>query len=194
MTLLVTWPETGPETEVRRTSDPAAVEAVLAPLGVRYEQWPVREDVPVDADDATVLDAYRAEVGRLNDEEQFSTVDVVSLHPREEPGWAATAAAARGKFLREHAHDDDDEVRFFVHGAGVFYLHVHGEVHAVHCEAGDLLGLPKGMPHWFDMGSVPSFTAIRFFHEADGWIGNFSGSEIASRFPDFDELHAGRPA
>ncbi|MEU1018610.1 cupin [Streptomyces sp. NPDC005898] len=191
MTLLTTWPEAGPETVVRRTSDPAEIAAALAPIGVRYEQWPVREDVPADADSDTVFAAYRTEIDKLNAEEGFRTVDVVALHPDASPEWPAKAAAARKKFLAEHTHDDDDEVRFFVAGAGVFYLHVSDEVHAVYCEKGDLLGVPRGTTHWFDMGTSPAFTAIRFFHEEDGWIGNFTGSPIADRFPDFDEIHSG---
>ncbi|MGW6062832.1 1,2-dihydroxy-3-keto-5-methylthiopentene dioxygenase [Streptomyces sp. NPDC055189] len=191
MTLLTTWPESGPETVIRRTADPVEIAAALAPVGVRYEQWPVREDVPADADSDTVFAAYRTEIDKLNAEEGFETVDVVALHPSDDPGWPEKAKAARQKFLAEHTHDDDDEVRFFVAGAGIFYLHVAGEVHAVYCEKGDLLGVPRGTTHWFDMGTSPAFTAIRFFHEEDGWIGSFTGSPIADRFPDFDAIHAG---
>ncbi|ATW47339.1 1,2-dihydroxy-3-keto-5-methylthiopentene dioxygenase [Streptomyces xantholiticus] len=190
MTLLITWPGSGPENVVRRTSDFAEIAAALAPIGVRYEQWPVREDVPAGASADVVLEAYREQIDKLNGEEDFSTVDVVSLHPTDSPEWAETAKEARQKFLREHTHEDDDEIRFFVAGAGIFYLHAAQEVHAVYCEKGDLLGVPRGTTHWFDMGTSPSFTAIRFFHEEDGWIGKFTGSEIASRFPDFDTIHA----
>ncbi|MFD5416974.1 acireductone dioxygenase [Streptomyces sp. NPDC127069] len=190
MTLLTTWPESGPETVVRRTSEPAEIASALAPLGVRYEQWPVRDDVPADADSDTVLTAYRAEIDRLTAAEGFATVDVVALHPSDDPGFAGKAKAAREKFLEEHTHDDDDEVRFFVAGSGIFYLHVDGEVHAVLCERGDLLGVPRGTTHWFDMGTRPAFTAIRFFHEEDGWIGSFTGSGISRRFPDFDTIAA----
>ncbi|MGW5213786.1 1,2-dihydroxy-3-keto-5-methylthiopentene dioxygenase [Streptomyces sp. NPDC004051] len=191
MTLLTTWPDSDSERILRRTADPSEISAALAAIGIRYEQWPVREDLSGTADSATVLAAYNAEVDKLVAEENFRTVDVVSLHPDDAPDWPETAKAAREKFLREHTHDDDDEVRFFVAGAGIFYLHVNGEVHAVYCEKGDLLGVPRGTAHWFDMGTVPSFTAIRFFHEEDGWIGNFTGTDIAARFPDFDEIHAG---
>lgn len=194
MTLLTTWPESGPATLVRRTTDPVEIGTVLAGLGVRYEQWPLRPEVPADAAPEAVSAAYRAEIDKLTGEEGFVTVDVVGLRPSDDPGWPATARAAREKFLSEHTHDDDDEVRFFVAGAGVFYLRVAGEVHAVLCEAGDLLGVPRGTRHWFDMGTSPSFTAIRFFHEEDGWVGNFTGSDIALRFPGFDELAAGRAA
>ncbi len=192
MTLLTTWPESGPGTVLRRTSEPAEIAAALAPAGVRYEQWPLRAGVAPDAEPAAVLAAYRPEIDRLIAEEGFVTVDVASLHPSKAPGWAETARAARQKFLAEHTHEDDDEVRFFVAGAGVFYLHTGGEVHAVLCEEGDLLGVPRGTTHWFDMGTRPSFTAIRFFHEEDGWVGTFTGDDIALRFPDFDTLVAGR--
>jgi 1,2-dihydroxy-3-keto-5-methylthiopentene dioxygenase len=191
MTLLTTWPESGPDTVVRRTSDPTEIAAALAPIGVRYEQWPVRDDVAENAGSETVFAAYRAEIDRLNTEENFSTVDVIGLHPSDDPGFPEKAKAAREKFLNEHTHDDDDEVRFFVAGSGIFYLHVAGEVHAVYCEKGDLLGVPRGTTHWFDMGTSPAFTAIRFFHEEDGWIGTFTGDRIAERFPDFDTIHAG---
>lgn len=190
MTLLTSWPESGPETVVRHTSDPEEIAAVLAPLDVRYEQWPVRDDVRPGADTETVFAAFREEMAKLNAEEGFTTVDVVSLHPSDDPEWPQRAMAAREKFLAEHTHEDDDEVRFFVSGAGIFYLHVDGMVHAVYCEKGDLLGVPRGITHWFDMGTNPSFTAIRFFHEEDGWVGSFTGSDIAGRFPDFDTIHA----
>ncbi|MFJ6796901.1 1,2-dihydroxy-3-keto-5-methylthiopentene dioxygenase [Streptomyces sp. NPDC091268] len=190
MTLLITWPDSGPETTLRRTCDPAEIAAALAPIGVRYEQWPIRDDLSAAAPADTVLEAYREQIDKLNAEEGFSTVDVVSLHPEDTLEWARAAQAARQKFLREHTHDDDDEVRFFISGSGIFYLHVAGEIHAVYCEQGDLLGVPRGTTHWFDMGTTPAFTAIRFFHEEDGWIGNFTGSDIASRFPDFDRIHA----
>ncbi|RSO36599.1 cupin [Streptomyces sp. WAC 06725] len=192
MTLLTTWPESGPGTVLRHTSEPAEIAAALAPAGVRYEQWPLHAGVAPDAEPAAVLAAYRPEIDRLTAEEGFVTVDVASLHPSEAPGWAETARAARQKFLAEHTHEDDDEVRFFVAGAGVFYLHTGGEVHAVLCEEGDLLGVPRGTTHWFDMGTRPSFTAIRFFHEEDGWVATFTGDDIALRFPDFDTLVAGR--
>ncbi|MFG3012722.1 acireductone dioxygenase [Streptomyces cinerochromogenes] len=192
MTLLTSWPESGPGSVIRRTADPVEIAAVLAPLGVRYEQWPVRADVPDDAGSETVFAAYGPEIDRLTAEEGFTTVDVLGLHPGDDPEYPVRAKAARVKFLQEHTHDDDDEVRFFVSGSGVFYLHVNGEVHAVHCEKGDLLGVPRGTRHWFDMGTRPSFTAIRFFHEEDGWVATFTGSAIASRFPDHDTIAAAR--
>ncbi|MEU1815611.1 cupin [Streptomyces roseifaciens] len=194
MTLLTTWPDSGPRTLLLRTGETARIAAALAPAGVRFERWPVRGGVPAGASAEAVLAAYAPEVDRLTAEEGFAAVDVAALHPDGSPGWPAKAAAAREKFLAEHTHDEDDEIRFFVAGSGAFYLHVDGLVHAVCCERGDLLGVPRGTRHWFDMGTVPSFTAIRFFQVPDGWAASFTGSDIASRFPAFDELRSGRAA
>src|SRR5918998_1203785 len=50
--------------------------------------------------------------------------------------------------------------------------------------------VPPGPRHWFDMGTNPSFVAIRFFREPEGWVGSFTGDDIATRYPAFDDLIA----
>jgi 1,2-dihydroxy-3-keto-5-methylthiopentene dioxygenase len=91
----------------------------------------------------------------------------------------------RKKFLDEHRHGED-EVRFFVEGRGAFYLHLNGRVYRVVCTKGDLISVPAGTKHWFDMGADPEFTAIRLFNNPDGWIAAFTGDPIASNFPKLD--------
>ena len=81
-------------------------------------------------------------------------------------------------------------MRLFVAGRACFYLHLEPEVFAVVCESGDLLSVPAGTRHWFDMGSDPSFAAIRFFERQDGWIAEFTGNPIGQRFPTLDQLVA----
>jgi len=191
MTLLQIMPDDEPDAVTLRTEDPAKIAAELAPLGVEFERWSADADLPADADQEAVLAAYRAEVDRLSAKGGFRLVDVVRLHPDDsDPEWPAKASAARNKFLSEHTHDED-EVRFFVEGTGCFYLHVDHRVYAVVCGAGDLLSVPRGTTHWFDMGERPLFTAIRFFEEEDGWVGNFTEDPISARFPTLDALRAG---
>ena len=124
-----------------------------------------------------MLAAYRASVDRLKAECGYQSADVVSLtpdHPQKD--------AMRQKFLAEHTHSDD-EVRFFVDGAGTFYLRKGGRVYMALCEKGDLISVPAGTPHWFDMGPEPRFTCIRLFVSPDGWVAQFTGDAIADRFP-----------
>lgn len=156
----------------------------LRKVGVQFERWQADKVLPADADQDTVLKAYKASVDRLNREYGFKSIDVVSLrpdHPKKDE--------MRQKFLNEHTHDDF-EVRFFVDGSGLFYLHIGDKVYMVLCEQGDLISVPAKVTHWFDMGAHPNFKCIRFFVVPEGWVGNFTGSDIAGRFPDFDKHSA----
>jgi len=166
------------------TSDAAEIAAALAPIGVRFEQWPSRA-LSAEADQAAVLEAFTPEVERLKAENGYQSVDVIRMvpdHPEK--------AALRQKFLAEHRHSED-EVRFFVEGEGLFTLRSDEDrIYAVLCTEGDLISVPAGMRHWFDMGPAPRFTAIRLFTNADGWVANFTGDAIADRFPRHEPVAA----
>ncbi|MCO1577626.1 cupin [Crossiella sp. SN42] len=189
MTLLQVMPEDEPTTVELRTRDAEKIRATLAELGVEYENWATRE-LPAKAGQDAVLAAYAEEVAGLKAKGGFRLVDVAALRPDpEDETYPERAAKARGTFLDEHRHSEN-EVRFFVAGQGCFYLHLNQRVYAVVCEAGDLLSVPAGTTHWFDMGPTPDFVAIRFFEEEDGWVGDFTGDPIAAKFPRLDELVA----
>jgi 1,2-dihydroxy-3-keto-5-methylthiopentene dioxygenase len=190
MSLLVTWNDDNPSAPVRLTSDPAEIANVYREFGGRFERRQVRAGIGADAAPDAVLAAYRDVVDELVAAEGFVTVDVASISPSTDPGWEDTAKAVRAKFIDEHTHGDDDEVRFMVRGAGVFFLHIGDKVHGVYSAAGDLLGVPRHTTHWFDCGPAPDFTAIRFFHDPQGWVGISTGSDISRRFPDFDDMRA----
>ncbi|MEV4093259.1 1,2-dihydroxy-3-keto-5-methylthiopentene dioxygenase [Streptosporangium saharense] len=192
MTYLTVYTDGEAPERLLASVDPDEIATVLKGIDVRLRHWRVAEDLPTGASQDEILKAYREEVDRVVAEEGYTFVDVAQLHPDGSADWPERAAGARRKFLAEHTHDDD-EVRFFVEGSGIFYLHTEGRVHAVLCEAGDLLSVPRNTTHWFDMGTEPAFTAIRFFHDDDGWVGDFTGSPIADRIPDFDTITAGRP-
>lgn len=153
----------------------------LSAIDVQLERWQASITLPEDATQATVLEAYQSDIDKINQRYGFQSVDVVSLHPNH-----PQKAEFRQKFLKEHTHDDF-EIRFFVSGKAIFYLHVEELVYLVLCEAGDLISVPANTTHWFDMGENPDFKAIRFFTTPEGWVANFTGSEIASQFPTFDE-------
>jgi 1,2-dihydroxy-3-keto-5-methylthiopentene dioxygenase len=191
VTLLTVWPDVDPATVELRSEDYREIADVLKQFGVRFERWELKE-LPADASAEDVLAAYRAEVDEVIGGEGYIKVDAAVMAPRDgDREWEQHAKAARKKFLSEHTHDDDED-RFFARGAGVFYLHIGEKVYAVLCEAGDLLSVPANTTHWFDMGTRPDFVAIRFFHDEDGWVGNFCDTDTAERFPSFDELVASR--
>ncbi|MGR9074355.1 MAG: 1,2-dihydroxy-3-keto-5-methylthiopentene dioxygenase, partial [Gammaproteobacteria bacterium] len=136
------------------------------------------------ADQAEVLSVFEKDVERLNRQYGFQSVDVIAMRP-DHP----QKAEFRGKFLAEHTHSDF-EIRYFVDGCGLFYLHIEDKVYLVLCEKGDLISVPANTTHWFDMGAEPDFKCIRFFTTDAGWVGDFTGSGIAERFPDLDRYRA----
>ncbi|MDQ3511350.1 MAG: acireductone dioxygenase [Pseudomonadota bacterium] len=179
MSRLRIFAETDPGTPLSTTADHARMADELAQIGVGFEQW--QADMPIAPGDPAdkIMDAYRKDIDRLVSERGFKSIDVVSIAPdnpnREE---------MRRKFLDEHFHQED-EVRFFVAGSGLFTLHVADKVYEIQCEQGDLISVPGGTTHWFDMGPEPRFVAIRFFTQADGWVGHFTGTDIAQLFPRY---------
>ena len=166
------------------TTDHAAIAERLKGLGVRFERWEASRPLTATASQEEVLQAYQQQVAQLTTEYGFKSMDVVSLRP-DHP----QKAEMRTKFLAEHVHDDF-EVRFFVDGSGLFYLHVGEQIYMVLCEQGDLISVPANTPHWFDMGADPDFKCIRLFTIPDGWVAQFTGSGIAERFPSFDQFVA----
>jgi 1,2-dihydroxy-3-keto-5-methylthiopentene dioxygenase len=149
----------------------------LGEVGVRFERWEANKPVTPGASQDEVIAAYRDDIERLKKEQGYMAVDVISLasdHPQKD--------ALRQKFLSEHTHSED-EVRFFVAGQGQFTLHIGERIYDVLCEKGDLIGVPDGTRHWFDMGPNPNFIAIRLFTNPEGWVAKFTGEDIAERFP-----------
>ncbi|MFD9240518.1 acireductone dioxygenase [Streptomyces sp. NPDC059556] len=187
MTLLQIMPDDAPDTVLLRTRDEDAIAQALRERSVSFSRWPQRAEVTPQTSSEELLDAYRAEVDELCATRGRPLSAVPRHHPAGGAGWLERPPPAPSTFLDEHRHAED-EVRFFAHGTGCFYLHLDDRVYAVVCEAGDLLSVPAGTRHWFDMGPVPDFCAIRFFEKEDGWVGDFTQEPIAEGFPRLDAL------
>ncbi|MGV9837939.1 1,2-dihydroxy-3-keto-5-methylthiopentene dioxygenase [Nocardia niigatensis] len=190
MTLLQIMSDQDAGDVVLRTDDDAVIAAELGKRGITFERWPLLEGFSAATTTEQLLAEYRSRIDELNADGRYKFIDVARIHPDDsDPEWSAKAVAARTKFLDEHRHAED-EVRFFAAGTGCFYLHLGDEVLATVCTAGDLVSVPAGTLHWFDMGTRPEFVAVRFFEEEDGWIGDFTGDKISSGFPTLDDLLA----
>ncbi|HJR73889.1 MAG TPA: acireductone dioxygenase [Luteimonas sp.] len=185
MSRLRIFADDAPDTPLFASSDGEDIARELKKIGVTFERWQASQPIEPGATPEQVMAAYKSDIDRLVDENGFKTVDVVSIAP-DNPN----RAEMRKKFLDEHFHKED-EVRFFVAGAGLFTLHVDDKVYEIECVKNDLIAVPDGTTHWFDMGPEPSFVAIRFFTEPDGWVGHFTGTDIAQKFPRYEKGQAG---
>jgi 1,2-dihydroxy-3-keto-5-methylthiopentene dioxygenase len=148
---------------------------------VQLERWEASAPIAAGASQDEVIAAYRPQIDKLMAERGYVAVDVISLtrdHPQKDE--------LRAKFLDEHRHAED-EVRFFVAGRALFSLHIEDMVYTVLCEKNDLITVPAGTRHWFDMGEEPHFIAIRLFNNPEGWVAEFTGERIADQFPRLDD-------
>jgi 1,2-dihydroxy-3-keto-5-methylthiopentene dioxygenase len=190
MTTLLQFADTAPQTLEGRFERFEDIVERLDAIGLRFERWTASQPLEADASSEEILAAYAADIERLKRERGYKTADVVRMkRAPDDAGWAAKAAAARVKFLEEHTHSED-EVRFFVEGSGMFCFHLQGLVHLLVCERGDLLSVPAGTRHWFDMGSDPAFCAIRLFGSEAGWVADFTGDKLSADFCSYDQVRA----
>jgi 1,2-dihydroxy-3-keto-5-methylthiopentene dioxygenase len=180
MSRLTIYPDQHPENILIDTRDGDEIATQMGAIGVRFERWKTQAPLPEGANDDDVMAAYARDINRLKAENGYQSVDVIRLdssHPQK--------SELRQKFLSEHTHSED-EVRFFVEGAGIFYLRVDGKVYMALCERGDLISVPEGTKHWFDMSENPKLTCIRLFTSKEGWVADFTGDDIADKFPKYE--------
>ena len=152
-------------------TDVATVTAFLATHGIGYEQWAPDQPVDSDATADAVLAAYGHKVEALKARGGYQTADVIDVRP-DTPNLETMLA----RFTREHWHDED-EVRFIIEGRGLFHVHPPDRpVFAIEVEAGDLIRVPRGTHHWFDLCADRRIRAIRLFQDPAGWTPHYTDS------------------
>ena len=145
----------------------------LARHGIDYERWQPAHPVADDAPAEEILQAYSREIEELKTRGGYVTADVIDVNPAT-PGLDEMLA----KFDREHWHDED-EVRFIIAGHGLFHIHsTTGEVLAIEVEAGDLIRVPRGTLHWFNLCADRRIRAIRLFQDKTGWTPHYTESRV----------------
>lgn len=163
--------------EKKRLTNAEEIAANLATHGIDYERWTPSQPVSDDAPPEEILNAYSREIDALKTRGGYVTADVVDVSPAT-PGLDAMVS----KFNREHWHDED-EVRFIIAGHGLFHIHVEtGDVLSIEVEAGDLIRIPRGTLHWFNLCADRRIRAIRLFQDMAGWTPYYTESRINENF------------
>jgi 1,2-dihydroxy-3-keto-5-methylthiopentene dioxygenase len=160
----------------RTIDDPDAIRQFLAGYGIEYERMD-SADMPADAPADAVLAKYAVKIDELKERGGYVTADVIDVKP-ETPGLDAMLA----RFNSEHWHDED-EVRLIVEGRGLFHIHPQdAPVFALEVQAGDLIRVPKGTHHWFDLCGERRIRAIRLFQNQSGWTPHYTQSGVDRNF------------
>jgi len=157
--------------ENRTIREIEAITEHLASIGIDYERWKPSKEIAPTAEAEEILAAYSDEIEKLKARGGYVTADVIDVNPQ-----TAGLDEMLARFSREHWHDED-EVRFIIHGRGLFHIHPRdGQVTAIEVEAGDLIRVPRGTHHWFNLCSDREIRAIRLFQNPSGWAPSYTES------------------
>ena len=159
--------------EHRTLREHDAIRDYLAGIGIEYECWELAADLPENASAEQILGAYGPQIERLKKKGGYVTADVIDVNA-DTPGLDAMLA----RFNIEHRHDED-EVRYIIAGRGLFHIHPEDSpVVAIEVEAGDLIRVPCGTLHWFDLCGERRIRAIRLFQDVSGWTPHYTSSGV----------------
>ena len=159
--------------EKRTLEDPVEIGKFLTPFGIWYRRFEGTDALGENPTDQEILDAYKEPIEILKNEGGYVTADVINVKP-ETPGLDAML----NKFNKEHWHDED-EVRFIVHGTGLFHIHPpEGPVFSIEVTKGDMIRVPRGTHHWFDLCTDKTIRAVRLFQDMSGWTPHYTDSGV----------------
>ena len=163
--------------EQRTITEVGEIIAFLTERGIDYEQTSPDVPLPADSPADVVLEGYKRKIDELKAKGGYVTADVIDVFPT-----TPNLDVMLNKFNSEHWHDED-EIRFIVEGRGIFHIHAPTHpVFAIEVEAGDLIRVPKGTLHWFDLCTERRIRAIRLFQDPSGWTPHYTQSGVDRGF------------
>ena len=149
----------------------------LGKRNIRYERWDISKISSSERTQEAILATFNEEIENISNKGGYTTADVINIDPK-----TPNLESMLEKFKREHRHSED-EVRFIIDGSGIFFIHTEqNEVFSVEVEPGDLLSVPAGTKHWFDLCQDRHIIAIRLFQDRSGWVPLYTGSGIDGKY------------
>lgn len=151
------------------------IASTLAAVGLGYRQVelpaalrPGCEQAEFDAAYGLWLQALMGEQGHVRQE----LFNLQRNHPQK--------LELRARYLDEQVQASTS-AWLFLGGFAQLSVHLDDYVYVLQGERGDLLTLPAGTRHWFDLGEEPHALVLRL--SAADEAPRLTGEEIASRFP-----------
>lgn len=161
----------------RVLDDVVEISEFLAQYGIWYRRFEGSDPLGENATDDQILAAYDEPIRKLKKEGGYVTADVINV-TSDTPNLQQML----DKFNKEHWHDED-EVRFVVKGRGLFHIHPEdGPVFSIEVAEGDMINVPRGTHHSFDLCDEKSIRCIRLFQDPSGWTPHYTGTGEESKY------------
>jgi 1,2-dihydroxy-3-keto-5-methylthiopentene dioxygenase len=179
MSTLSVYHQSAPELPSKVLTHAEDISSTLAEVGVRFERWQPSTAVAAGSSAGAVVEAYQSLLDRYAAEQGRVTAQVISYGPGHD-------AELRAGGLQEQFYPCV-ELRCCVAGRVLFGLHIGEQVFELLCTKGDLITLPSGSKHWFDLGEKPGLVLICLSAGDERPQASSSGDSIAERFTRLEE-------
>lgn len=146
----------------------------LEKQGVLYEHWDMsklqdglkEKFILNDQEKEEILSTYKEEIEDLAGRRGYKTWDLIALSDA-----TPNLDELLKKFEQVHVHTED-EVRAITAGHGIFIIKGDEQTgyFDVELEAGDVISVPEGNPHFFTLMEDRQVVAVRLFIETEGWV------------------------
>lgn len=175
MSSLAVHLHTSPELPNKALNHAADIASTLAAVGLDYRQVelpaalrPGCEQAEFDQAYGLWLQAFMGNEGHV----QRELFNLQRNHPQK--------LELRARYLDEQVQASTC-AWLFIGGFAQLSVHLDGYVYRLQGERGDLLTLPAGTRHWFDLGEEPHALVLRLSQSEE--TPERTGDDIASRFP-----------
>ena len=151
--------------------DAEKISEFLGQYGIWFRRFEGQDNLNESATDEEILAAYQEPIDQLMAEGGYATADVINITSD-----IKGLEEMLNKFNKEHWHSEK-EVRFIVGGRGLFHINpTDGPIFSIEMVKGDMINVPKGTHHWFDLCEERSVRAIRLFEDRSGWTPHYTGT------------------
>lgn len=169
-------------------TQPEDISQKLALLNVQLNYWTVgnnselnrllAQDSLTDTEKEEVLQALDHYFEQLKQTAGYQARDLIVLNP-DTPNLNTLLS----KFNRCHTHADD-EVRYIVAGEGVFgFVLPDGMQVELTIQPEEYINVPAETEHWFYLTEQSKIKAVRYFTNTDGWLPEYTNTEIRFATP-----------
>lgn len=175
MSSLSVYSHTLPELPHKVLNHAEDIASTLAAVGIGYRKLELPAALLPGCGQEDFEAAYGLWLQELMEREGYKQQELFNLQRRH-----PQRLELRARYLDEHVQDSES-AWLFLGGFAQLGLRVGEQVFLLLGERGDLLSLPAGSRHWFDLGEEPHALVLRL--SAGEQTPSPSGDDIAGRFP-----------
>lgn len=175
MSSLAVYLHTSPELPNKVLNHADDIASTLAAVGIDYRQVELPAALRPGCEQAEFDAAYGLWLQALMSREGHVQQELFNLqrnHPQK--------LELRARYLDEQVQASVS-AWLFIGGFAQLSVHLDGYVYLLQGERGDLLTLPAGTRHWFDLGEEPHALVVRL--SVSDEAPERTGDDIARRFP-----------